>query len=304
MKTAVVVASAVLLSCAASYVLCSSVSNARDAAPVKDDSAAAIAALADDVRELRASGGGLRGEIDALRSELATRPSGEARVPLADIEAAVERALASRAPAAGSATAADESSARAAAPKKRTPKQALEAILAVGKDWDAMSALWAELRDAGMVDEVLALFEERAKSNPKDAAVQVELGQAYLQKLFTVPNGPEQGTWAIKADQAFDSALAIDDHHWGARFNKAISLSNWPAFLGKQNEAARHFETLLEQQKASGPREEHAETYFFLGNLYQSMGKTEQALATWNAGLAMFPDHDELKGQVASATGH
>ncbi len=302
MKTIAVVASAVILSCAASYVLCKNVGSSRAESPVNNESGAALESLSGEVRELRASSSALRGDLDALRAQLSTRDAGAARVPLADIEDAVARALAAR----KDATSALATNAAPAAPaaKKRTPKQVFDELVTIGGDWEAAQKLWASLREDGQVADVLALFEQRAKDHANDPTAQVDLGRAFLQKLFTVPAGPEQGAWAMKADKAFDTALALDDHHWGARFNKAISLSNWPAFMGKQGEAAKQFETLLEQQKSVPSRPEHAETYFFLGNLYQSMGKTDQALSTWRAGLELFPDNTRLAGQISAAPAH
>lgn len=302
MKTAALLAAAVASACVASYFVSRASAPAPAVAGDSNATAAALEKLSAELAEIRARDGALRGELETLRTQLAARPSGDARVPLADIEDAVARALAAQAR--GAATASGAETSAAAAPAKRTANQALDAILAAQGDWDAVSAEFKKLREEGLVDDVLKLMEERAKSRSNDPKAQVELGQAYLQKLFSVPAGPEQGLWASKADKAFDSALALDDHHWEARFNKAISLSNWPAFMGKQAEAARQFETLLEQQKAGDRRPEHSQTYFFLGNLYQSMGKTEQALATWRAGLELFPDNARLSQQIAAAAGH
>ncbi len=103
----------------------------------------------------------------------------------------------------------------------------------------------------------------------------------------------------MKADEAFDAALARDDHHWDARFSKAVSPSFWPPLFGKQAEAIEHFETLMGQQEAlpqQGPK--HAQTYLLLGNLYQQQGNNDKALATWNDGTQLFPDNHELAARV------
>ncbi len=155
--------------------------------------------------------------------------------------------------------------------------------------------VFQELRDAGRMDEYVAEAERRAAAYPDDPDLQVALGVAYLQKLFEVGNTPEAGTWAVQADQAFDRALELDDTNWGARFTKAVSLSNWPAFLGRGPEAIEHFEVLLDQQEETATRPEFAMTYLFLGNLYQANGEKERALETWRDGLELFPDSDELR---------
>jgi len=164
--------------------------------------------------------------------------------------------------------------------------------------------LFQRLRDAGRIDEYVARIEELAAASPDDPDLQVALGNAYLQKLFDVPAGtPEQGTWAFKSDHAFDRALELDDHNWNARFLKAVSLSNWPAFLGRGPEAIANFEELFDQQDEVAPRPEFAMTYLFLGNLRQANGEMTKALEIWREGLAHFPERDELRRAIETASG-
>jgi tetratricopeptide (TPR) repeat protein len=190
-------------------------------------------------------------------------------------------------------------SARAAEAGALTVESALARLLEPGIDEEAHQALWREAREAGLLDELVAAFEERAAAAPGDPEKQLELGNAYLQKTFEVGSGPEAGIWATKADQAFDAALAIDDNHWEARFSKAVSLSFWPPVVGKQGQAIQHFELLVQQQAGSN-EPQYAQTHLLLGNLYQQTGRPEQALAAWQAGLKIFPEDPQLKAQVGS----
>lgn len=302
MKPALLIPLTLAASVAASLVVCKTVASDASVPALAAPASADFERLAAELRAVREGQESLARELAAVKNDVALRPGGEARVPLAEIEAAAERAVAARLAAEG--TGAEKELAAAAPKKQRSASEFLAAILDKQGDWDAAQELWKELREAGLVDEVLGLLEQRAKNAPNDAGAQVELGNAFLQKLFTVPAGPEQGLWAAKADKAFDAALAIDDHHWSARFSKAISLSNWPAFMGKQGAAAKEFETLLEQQAQAAARPEHAQTWFILGNLYQSMGKSELAVSTWSKGLERFPDNAQLQNQVRTAQGH
>jgi len=122
--------------------------------------------------------------------------------------------------------------------------------------------------------------------------------------VFKAGNGPEAGIWATKADKAFDAALAVDDHCWDARFSKAVSLSFWPPVFGKQGEAIKNFEVLTEQQASQPSDPKFAQTWLLLGNMYQQTGRMDQALATWQKGLALFPGNEALQAQIASAQGH
>lgn len=177
----------------------------------------------------------------------------------------------------------------------------VRALSATGFDNVERQEIFQALRENGRIDEYVATMEKLAAEDPQNVELQIALGHAYLQKLFGVGNSPEAGPLAYKSDAAFDRALALDDENWSARFSKAVSLSNWPAFLGRGPEAIENFETLLEQQATQPPRPEFAMTYLFLGNMQQAAGERDKALATWRAGLALFPDREELKNAVGLA---
>lgn len=156
-----------------------------------------------------------------------------------------------------------------------------------------------KLAAAGRIDEVIAMMKEAAQNATGDADRQVDFGMAMIAKLRSGKiSQMEQAGLAMAADKAFDNALKIDERHWNARFNKAISLSFWPPVMGKQPEAIRHFETLLSQQGEGAPSPEHAQTHIWLGNLYQQTGNTEQAQETWASGAALFPDNEELQSHL------
>lgn len=240
--------------------------------------------------------------LDELRMQIAAKEA-PARIPMGEIDAAVARALKER-----GASAAGSAAAVAAASDKGSTKPTATSLFAQLVDgnlnWNDAQALWKQVEDPAVMAELVAMFEERAKLNPNDPKAQLELGKAYLQKVFKAGAGPEAGVWATKADKSFDKALAIDDHDWSSRFYKAMSLSNWPAFLGKQNEAIANFDILVKQQDSMPVQPMHAQTHVLLGNMYMSMGQKDKALAAWQKGLSIFPDNDELKKQIAGAQAH
>ncbi|HET6202718.1 MAG TPA: hypothetical protein VFI25_07935 [Planctomycetota bacterium] len=164
---------------------------------------------------------------------------------------------------------------------------------------DEKEKLWKRLREQGLLDEMVAWFEARAKEDPNDPQRQVELGQAYVQKIFEAGNSPEAGKWATMADKAWDRALELDSRNWDARFSKAIGLSFWPPIFGKQPEAIRQFETLVEQQEAGPLQPSYAQTYLLLGNLYLQSGAGDKATAVWQKGLALFPANAELRARLS-----
>jgi tetratricopeptide (TPR) repeat protein len=304
MKPALLLASAVLLSVTLSYgvVRLCPVTHASTPSASPEEVSRIARSLADAEDRERA----LAEEIRKLREDLAVRSSAGTRVPEGEIEAAVARAFAAHRDAASSAAEAAPGvtiASKETTPKPFDAKAAFEELTAPGLSHEERMAKWKAIADAGKLDEMVALFEQYAKDHPESALAQVDLGGAYLQKVFKAGNGPEAGVWATKADQAFDTALSVDDHCWDARFSKAVSLSFWPPVFGKQNEAIKHFEILTEQQ-AQGSDTKFAQTWLLLGNMYQQTGRGEQAMATWQKGLALFPGNAALQEQIANAQGH
>ncbi len=103
----------------------------------------------------------------------------------------------------------------------------------------------------------------------------------------------ESGRYAMQADASFNDALELDPLDVNARFTKAVSLSNWPEFLGKTKPAIEQFELLIEQLEKAGGKSFSA-PYIYLGNMYQRIGETDKARAAWLAGQKLFPKHAEL----------
>jgi tetratricopeptide (TPR) repeat protein len=158
--------------------------------------------------------------------------------------------------------------------------------------------LWQEIREAGRLDEIVTRIEARAGEDPADLDMQLRLAEVYGQKAAQYGTGPMAGLWANKTDAVFDHMLEIDENHWAARFYKATTLSLWPPIFGKQPEAIRQFEILIDKQGDLPEAPHFAQTYLALGNLYQQKGDTERALEVWMDGLDRFPDSQALQTQV------
>lgn len=258
-----------------------------------------LAELRARVDEVGASVARLASRVDELGPRPAAGDGG--RVPVGDIEAAVRRYMDEHAAGlAGAGSASGKEAAAAASHEATAPLQDLVAeIMDPSLPDEERQALWEEVREAGRLDELVDWFESYAAGRPNDPDAQVLAGNAYLQKIFEAgSDGPQAGIWANRADKAFDRALEVDPDHWEARFTKAISLSFWPPIFGKQAEAVRQFETLIEKQAAQPAREEFAQSYLLLGNLYLQKGDAAKAQATWQKGLELYPDAASLKAKL------
>ena len=187
------------------------------------------------------------------------------------------------------------------------PGDGVEALVAelLGGELDeaGRNAVWKSLAERGLLEEALAMFEDRVEQDPANPDLRLDLGRAYLEMIQEVGNGPLAGRYATLADEAFDQALELDENHWGARYTKAVALSFWPPMFGKQGAAIEQFELLVAQQAASPIRPEHADTHLWLGNMYRQIGEGDKALEAWRAGAAIFPEHAELAAQIELAEG-
>jgi len=307
MKTAAAIVGSIVISGVVAYGVTRASWTGERAATTASDDAAGRAAL-----EQRLAG--LERKLDALAQQAAQPAVAAAPVKISDtdIEAAVARVLSTKGLSGGKATAgAAETAAIAAASAdgkvtkatgnltKTELADTVKKILDAAAKGDWKRDLWAQIRDAGMIDEALAAIEASAKDQPGNSDLQYALGQGFIEKLQGVQDGPAKGEWAIKADKAFDTALASNPQHWGARFSKATSLAFWPPIFGKQNEAIKQFETLVTQQESTGgTNPEYAQTYYFLGNMYQQQGNAAKAQEVWGKGLKLFPENAQLKSQL------
>jgi tetratricopeptide (TPR) repeat protein len=152
------------------------------------------------------------------------------------------------------------------------------------------SALWKKALAAGAMDDVIKKLEDMAKANPTDIPTQMKLANACLAYLQM-----DQSKWqlSMKADQAFDKVLEIDNTNWNARFSKAVSYSFWPKITGKPKEAISQLEMLVTQQEKMPVEANQAQTYLILGNLLEDSDPA-RAKQMWQKGARRHPDNQEL----------
>lgn len=166
-------------------------------------------------------------------------------------------------------------------------------------------AVWKQLYDLERLDPVIEALKQGATNNPDSPEYLSALGRANLQKAGIVSkNGGsvnELGILGMTADQNFDNALKIDPANWDAQFFKAVSMSYWPAELNKGDEVVQRFTTLINQQDSEAPRPEFAAPYVALGQEYQKLGQSDNALQTWQAGATKYPNDPTLQQKIAAA---
>jgi len=154
---------------------------------------------------------------------------------------------------------------------------------------------WELARTTGRVDDLIQSLEGKVKDAPGDVPARMNLAQAYIAKLLTIPDGPEKGLWSMKAEGQWKKVLEAEPDHWEARYSLAFNWSMWPDFLNKTPDAIREFEKLKEVQEHGSPQDHQADTYFQLSRLYLKQGKRDKAQEILKTGLSRHPESSELR---------
>ena len=255
--------------------------------------------LADDVERLREQFESLavqlRNATDAERTPRRASPSGQGSDDTVAEDTTTDGALAIS-------TAGNDETREPGSGLTESQAEQLDAALEILTDptirGRKRQETWSALAKAGLLDRAIEDFELRAEELPDDAQAQADLGDAYIQKIFTVSE-IEKGKWSRKADGAYDQALALDETHWEARFSKAVNYSFVPPIFGLQPKAIEQFEILRSQQEARDPEPRFSETYLLLGNLHANQGNPDKAREVWAQGRERFPENKQLEAKLA-----
>jgi len=186
-------------------------------------------------------------------------------------------------------------------PDKSMLSQIVDTLVSSQATYEQKRSAWKQLREGGKLDQAIGELEQRMAADPRAAEYPAALGHAYLQKCGVIHDVREQGILGMQADKLFDTALNLDPANWEARYMKAVALTYWPASMNKGPEIIDHFQTLVEQQETQPAQPQFAETYVRLGDQYEKAGQTDQAKTTWQRGLRVFPQNEELKKKLGTA---
>jgi tetratricopeptide (TPR) repeat protein len=159
---------------------------------------------------------------------------------------------------------------------------------------DQQARFWELARTTGALGDLIAGLEARVQAAPGNTESRMELADAYVAKLLTVPGGPERGVWGARAEGQWRDILAVDPGHWGANFALAENYSYYPKFMGKTGEAIDGMEKAKDLQQALAPQPDHVQTYLILSRLYLDQGDVAAARTALQSGLAYHPGDAEL----------
>ena len=236
-----------------------------------------IKGIREQERELRAKVQELLARLEDAERELARRPRGTATGGGEDVDIGAGT---------GDAGTTDAEKARFAELREKVFDGTASA--------DERTEFWHLARTGGALDAMIKSLETEAGG---DASTQelFNLASAYSAKLLTVPNGPERGEWAMKAEGLYQRILESDPDNWQARYRLAFSWSQWPDFMNKRPAAIEQFEDLRRRQESRAPEPQHAGVYLGLSRLYVKQGDGKRAREVLAAGLERHPDTKTLR---------
>lgn len=160
--------------------------------------------------------------------------------------------------------------------------------------WDP--AILPRLRDAaeaGTLPEIHTQFAAYVATSPDDADAVATEGTLLAMLIPLETSKTRQFSLGFQAHTKFERAKDLEPGHWGARMGRVG--------LYMQSEKEEHWRDAieilesLEEDQASRPADpKFARTFLFLGQLYDRVGRTEDARAAWSRGRAAFPADADL----------
>jgi len=86
---------------------------------------------------------------------------------------------------------------------------------------------------------------------------------------------------------------------WIAYYSRGNAYLYWPKVFGRTSLGIADLEQAMKMQKQDKKRSYHVRAFVSLGDGYWKMDDLAKARATWQEGLALFPDSAALKDRLA-----
>lgn len=166
-------------------------------------------------------------------------------------------------------------------------------------DDDEQLRFWEELRKTDKIDGVIATLREEIDQNPEDVTGRMTLAQVYVTKLLSAPSGPERGLISEKSQELWGQVLELDPDNFEAQYRIAFSLSRYPDFLNRTDDAIQAYEKAIGIEGRIGSSEETAQAYVNLARLHQRGGDPASALEVLQRGVSSHPENEIIGSQLA-----
>lgn len=157
---------------------------------------------------------------------------------------------------------------------------------------------WEMARTTDVLDNTIDALQAQLASDPGDEEARMQLADAFVAKLLTVPFGPERGIWGERAEAEWQAVLDRNPQHWEAQYVLAYNYSMYPDFVAKTDEAIQGFENAVRIQEGSQHRPEHAQTYVQLAKMYEKKGQLDKAREALSRGASRHPGNESIAAEL------
>src|SRR4051812_44367800 len=146
-------------------------------------------------------------------------------------------------------------------------------------------------------DRALTFFERLVAEHPDSSNAWLNFGFAYVDKI-PAAGAISQVILANTALQRFNKAVELS-HSWIAYYTRGNSYLFWPKIFNRTKLGVADLEAAMKLQKEAPKKPYHVRVWISLGDAYWKTDDLPRARATWQAGLAEFPDSRALKERLA-----
>ncbi|MFW6175378.1 MAG: tetratricopeptide repeat protein [Acidobacteriota bacterium] len=145
-------------------------------------------------------------------------------------------------------------------------------------------------------DRAIAFFEELAAEHPDSAAVRLNWGYAYVDKIPSA-GAVTQVILANTALEHFTEAIEREES-WLALYTRGNSYVYWPPVFGRTELAIADLERAVALSEEGEPKPYHVHAYAALGDAWWRKDDLERAREVWRRGLDRFPDAESLEERL------
>jgi len=146
-------------------------------------------------------------------------------------------------------------------------------------------------------DRCIKFFEKLVADHPDASSAWLNFGFAYVDKI-PVAGSITQVLLANTALSDFTKSLELRPS-WIGYYTRGNSYLYWPKIFGRAPLALADLEKAMQIQKADRKRSYHIRAWISLGDAYWKTDDIAKARATWQEGLAQFPDNPQLKARLS-----
>jgi tetratricopeptide (TPR) repeat protein len=165
---------------------------------------------------------------------------------------------------------------------------ALESCIAAAKNNDEPGCKTA-------ADQADRGYDEAERSGAAKAHVLTGRARVLSQCRVRYAGFLQQPGLVKRSIALLQQAIAADPNHTLAHYTLAMNYYHAPKVFGQTDDALGELELIVKRWGTRRDLPVVGDAYFFLGRVYERLGRTKDAEATWKKGAELFPANARLK---------